>query len=64
MKYQLLGPAEEHSLGGGNEGARETQPRLLLAQVLSDGRLKAECCPGKTPAEVSGFSSAALIYER
>jgi hypothetical protein len=64
VRFQLLGPTEDRPLRAGDDRARETEPRLLLVQVLSDGRLKAECCPGKTPAEVPGFSSAALIYER
>lgn len=64
VKYQLLRPTEGRSSRGADEKVRRADPRLLLVQVLRDGRLKAECCEGKTPAEVDGFTSAALIYER
>ena len=64
VKYQLLGPAEDRSRRALDERQGETGPGLLLVLVLSDGRLKAECCAGKTPPEVPGFSRAALIYER
>lgn len=37
---------------------------VVLAQVLPDGRLRLEVLPGRTGAEVKGFSEAARIYER
>lgn len=36
----------------------------MLIELVSEKQLKLEAFPGKAPAEVSGFTSAALIYER
>lgn len=64
VKYQMSGPAEDRSPGRSDAREREADRWLLLVQVLRDGRLKAECRPGKTPAVVDAFTHAALIYER
>jgi hypothetical protein len=37
---------------------------VVLVQMLEDRKLKFEAFPGKTAAEVIGFTSAAKIYER
>jgi len=37
---------------------------VVLAQVLPNRKLKFEAFPGKTDAEVSGFTTGARIYER
>ncbi len=37
---------------------------VILVQVLADEKLKVEVVPGKTAAQVSSFSSAAVTYER
>lgn len=37
---------------------------VLLSQLLDDRRLKVEVFPGRTAAEVSGFTNGATIYER
>lgn len=42
---------------GGVEGA-------VLVQMLDDRKIKVETFPGKSASEVSGFTSAAKIYER
>ena len=37
---------------------------VVLFQLIEDRLLKVETFPGKTAAEVSGFTAAALLYER
>ena len=37
---------------------------VVLAQVLPGRKLKFEAFPGKSGAEVNGFTAAAKIYER
>jgi hypothetical protein len=37
---------------------------VVLAQVLPGRKLKFEAFPGKSGAEVKGFTSAARTYER
>ncbi|MDP3725716.1 MAG: hypothetical protein Q8R36_00790 [bacterium] len=37
---------------------------VVLVQMISDRKIKFEAFPGKTGAEVSGFTSAARVYER
>jgi hypothetical protein len=37
---------------------------VVLFEVLEDWRLRVEAFPGKTAAQVNGFTDAALIYER
>lgn len=37
---------------------------VMLVQMIDGGRIKAEVFPGKTPAEVSNFSSSARVYTR
>lgn len=64
VKYVLLGPLEDRPRTGNGRVGRESEPNLMLAQVLPDGRLMVQCFPGKTPADVTGFTDAACIYER
>jgi len=42
----------------------DTVQGVVLAQVLPNRKLKFEAFPGKSGAEVKGFSSAAEVYER
>jgi phage-related protein len=47
--------------------ARNVQSRVhgvVLFQLIEDRVLKVETFPGKTATEVSGFTDAALLYER
>lgn len=37
---------------------------VVLVQVLPDRKLRFECFPGKTSADVKGFTAAAKFYER
>lgn len=54
----------------GSTGQLQTRPDagivqgVALAQVLPDRKVKFETFPGKTAAEVTGFSNAAKVYER
>ena len=64
VKYQLVGPLEDRPPAGASGRRRDAHLRLLLVQVLSDGRLKVECCQDKSAAAGQRFTSAALIYER
>lgn len=63
VKYELLslGLIDGPEPLAGNNGV--VQGTVLL-QVLDDDRLRAETFPGKTAAQVSGFTSAAVVYER
>jgi len=42
----------------------DTVQGVVLAQVLPDRKLKFECFPGKSGAQVSGFTEAARLFER
>jgi hypothetical protein len=64
VKYHLLGPTEGGAPRFPEDRRGEADRRLLLVQVLKDGRLQVECWEGKAPSEVEGFSPAALIYQR
>jgi hypothetical protein len=54
----------------GNDGTRQLRhdadsvQGVVLAQVLPNRRIKFECFPGQTAAQVSGFTSNAKTYER
>lgn len=37
---------------------------VVLFQLLDDRTLKVETFPGKTAAQVDGFTESALLYER
>ncbi|MSS72023.1 MAG: hypothetical protein EXS64_11100 [Candidatus Latescibacteria bacterium] len=63
VKYELV------QIGIGSSG--QTFPGIstavqgvVLLQMVEDRRLKVEIFPDKTAADVAGFTSAALIYER
>lgn len=64
VQYPLLGPIENRPRSGDGQVGRESEPCLMLAQVLPDGRLRVQCFPGKAPADVTGFTDTACIYER
>ncbi|MEQ1861540.1 MAG: hypothetical protein ABMA13_16585, partial [Chthoniobacteraceae bacterium] len=63
VKYELIWSQLNNS-GQPFEGMTQTVRGTALAQVLPGRRLKFEVFPGKTAADVSGFTSAARIYER
>lgn len=64
VRYQLLRPVEGRTPGETAPKEREADLKLLLVQLLGERRLKVECCLGKRPDQVQGFSRAAQIYER
>jgi len=49
----LKGVVNDHGVAG-----------TMLGELLNDRQLKLEAFPGKKPSEVSGFTSAAILYER
>jgi hypothetical protein len=63
VKYELV----QVGMGGSGQvyqGISAAVQGALLAQMIEDRRLKVEVFPGKTAADVAGFTGAALIYER
>jgi hypothetical protein len=74
VKYELkrlnYQTANNQGLGGGvpPKGLRPSQSEsvqgTIVLQVLSGEKLKVEKFPGKTAAQVAGFTSAAQTYER
>lgn len=56
-KYDLLKVEQSGQVSNNVSG-------VILVQVQSGEKLKVEVIPGKTAAQVSGFSSAAVTYER
>jgi hypothetical protein len=63
VKYELVWSRLNNS-GQRYDGIPDTVQGVALAQVLPDRKLKFEAFPGKTGADVSGFTGAAKIYER
>lgn len=63
VKYELLNPARPSSAKP-FEGADGVVQGVLLVQVLDGRLLKVEVFPGKTAADVSGFTQRASVYER
>jgi hypothetical protein len=74
VKYELVRYQYLDDKGNGWNGQRYT-PKLMaknsdfvegtiLAQLISDRRLKFEAFPNKTASQVSGFTNSAAIYER
>ena len=63
VKYEIM-KAEQG--GSKNFEAQNTRPidGVILLQVLSGEKLKVEKFPGKTGAQVTGFTAAAETYER
>lgn len=74
VKYELVSHGYVDGAGNGwnfegyVQGLRaknyEQIDGVVLVQLLEDRKLKMEVFPGKTGAEVNGFTSAARIYER
>jgi len=63
VKYELI-PENVGSSGQPQEGVDTRVQGVLLVQVLQNRKLRVETFPGKTAAEVKGFTSAKRIYER
>jgi hypothetical protein len=63
VKYELVWSRLNNS-GQRYDGIPDTVQGVALAQVLPDRKLKFEAFPGKTGADVNGFTGAAKIYER
>jgi hypothetical protein len=63
VKYELIWSRLNNS-GQRYDGIPDTVQGVALAQVLPDRKLKFEAFPGKTGADVNGFTGAAKIYER
>jgi len=63
VKYELIWGRLNNS-GQPSDGIPASVQGTALAQVLPERKLKFEAFPGKTGAEVKGFTSAAKIYER
>lgn len=57
VKYELLQITQNGTLGNTVRG-------VILVQVEAGEKLKVEIFPGKTANQVSGFTSAAVSYER
>ena len=51
---------------GDTQGIRKlrTRRRVIVVELVGDRELRVETFPGLKPAEVEGFSSAALTYVR
>lgn len=64
VKYELVVPTLDNGTGKPLENFQERQVGVLLVQVLDQRQLRVELFPGKTAAEIPGFTSAALLYER
>ncbi len=65
VKYELIqftNPAPSPD-GGVMKQSQDVQG-VVLVQVLDNNQMKMEAFPGKTAAEVSGFTSAATTYQR
>ena len=67
LKYELVGfqftGNERHGIRSAVNND-DNSLGVFLVEMLSDSRIKVEVFPGKTINEVSGFTSAAKIYER
>lgn len=57
ITYELISTVSQHAPGGSLQGT-------VLLQLLEPTKLKLELFLGKTVAQVGGFTSKALIYER
>ena len=73
VKYELkrLNYVGKDGASHGNMYQKDMQPSqteplegVILLQVMPGEKLKVEAFPGKTAAQVSGFTSAAQMYER
>ena len=67
VKYELIQKSQGINPNGEQPEQHEGMVSIegvALFQVLPGEKLKVEIIPGKTAAEVSGFSSASKIYER
>jgi hypothetical protein len=72
--YELVGydrwagsqPWDGESLVTGLEARnRDSEVRgTVLLQLVEDRRLRVEAFPGKSASEVTGFTAAALMYQR
>lgn len=60
IQYQVPSPTPT----GGVQMVNEQVMGTVLVQVLDNNQLKVEPFPGKTAAQVSGFTSSAKTYER
>jgi hypothetical protein len=63
VKYELVWSRLNNS-GQRYDGIPDTVQGVALAQVLPGRKIKFEAFPGKTAAQVSGFTSNAKTYER
>jgi hypothetical protein len=63
VKYELIW-SQLNNEGKPYDGLPATVQGTVLAQVLPDRKLKFEAFPGKTGADVNGFTSKATMYER
>jgi hypothetical protein len=63
VKYELVWSRLNNS-GQPFDGLPTNVPGIALAQVLPGRKLRFESFPGKTGAQVSGFTSNAKMYER
>lgn len=57
VKYELIQISQNGTVGGKVRG-------VILVQVEAGEKLKVELFPGKTASQVTGFTSAAVTYER
>jgi hypothetical protein len=63
MRYELVWGRLNNS-GQPFEGLPTAVQGVVLAQILADRRLKFEAFPGRSSAEVKGFTEAARLYTR
>ena len=64
VKYNLIAPNIDNRTGKPYIDSQERFYGALLVQLLEDRKLRLEIFPGKAGDEVTGFSSAARLYER
>ncbi|HUS26116.1 MAG TPA: hypothetical protein VMY99_02090 [Nevskiaceae bacterium] len=63
VKYELLTAQQGVNQASGSSSSSRVEG-VILVQVMPNEKLKVEIFPGKTAAQVTGFTSAAMNYER
>jgi hypothetical protein len=64
VKYSLIAPQIDNRTGQPFAESPERYYGTMLVELLQDRKLRLEIFPGKPSNEVTGFSSAARLYER
>jgi len=64
VKYDLIMPNIDDKTGKPFADFQERQLGVMLVELLDKRRLQVEVFPGKKAGDITGFTKAALIYER